>query len=69
MHEPATAASCRRHALKHGRTSREYAAAMWAACRLMAMHDAPRSHWLEEQARAWAFYVISKEDAPGYRRF
>lgn len=69
MHQPGTAASCKAHALREAKTSAEYAAGMWAACRLMSMHIPSHKHFLEEQARAWSSYTRCTDRAPGWPGF
>jgi len=68
MHTPATASTANINALRCSKSSRDYATAMAASCRLMATHRPEQSFWLAEQAIAWEHYAdpSMKDVAPGW---
>lgn len=54
-HQAATSSTVGTHAWKFARNPREHAAAMWAACTLMALHESQcRAEWLRSTAGRWA---------------
>ena len=55
QHRAATASTASAQAGKMARNQHENAAAMWAACALMALHETPcRAVWLRLRAGWWA---------------